>query len=134
MKTFGLILILFSFDIQAKRVAPPVLKPLVKSGHQFHFEITSAGCPEVKSPCGMSVSLVSKNMDGKKVFWTTNLYVRMYDMQLETDVQDVHPTELKFLSKNIILVRDEKGSEYRVDATDGHLIKPLKTIIYSAKK
>ncbi len=132
MKTLFIFTMLFCFSLHAKRVAPPEIKPLQKSGNEFSFEISNSPCSDVKNTCGMKVTLVSKKISVNSVNWKRELYIKMYDSKLETDVQDVHPQSLKFLNNNIIQVKDENGTEYQINALSGKMIKPLKTVIYNA--
>lgn len=116
----------------AKRKAPADIKPVVIQGNEISVQSEQSDCMTDKH-CGQQMFLVSKNQKTGDVNWITELYQVGFDSKLETDVQTIYPTSLK-VKKNKATVIDERGSTYVIDIKDGELIKPLKSIIYPAKK
>ena len=104
----------------------------MKDGAIYDFVIDSTECTNKEIVCGMTVSLVSTKKSDKSVNWKRELYIKHYDPKEEKDVQEVHPSRLKFTKGDRIQVVDEKGSEYLIEEINGKMIKPFKTILYKA--
>lgn len=117
-----LLIILYSFSINAKRVAPAEIKPVKFNDYKIssYFSRTTSG---------FSVYLVARKKGKKDYAWKTQLFSRFYNLKLETDVQDIHLRSLSLEGKRLIAV-DEKSMTYEVNALNGALFIPLKTIIY----
>ena len=81
----------------------------------------------------MQVFLISKNIASGKINWEKELYQKLFDPNLEIDVQTVFLRSLKLRKKHLIAI-DEKGSKYIVKSQTGDLVQPLKSIIYPAHK
>ncbi len=116
-----LLIFLIAFSAHAKRLAPVKIDPLpVKKGtvHQV-FK---------KSAHGHAVYLEKKDLSGQTL-WKTKLFYRLYDKNLETDVQDIWLKKLTYNEDGIFAV-DERGKTYQVDPSDGALMKPLKAHSY----
>lgn len=116
----------------AKRAPPPVVKPLVRAGNEYRFETEQSDCRSGGS-CGMQAFLVSTNVKSGKVNWKTELYQKLFDPNLETDVQTIMPASLKVVKYRAIAV-DEMGLRYVVNLKTGMLVEPLKPVIYPAQK
>ena len=118
----SLLLILFSFTVSAKRLAPAEIKPV-----QYNdYKITSYFS---RTKTGFSVYLRAREKGKKDYAWKTQLFSRRYNQQLETDVQDIHLRSLKLEGKRLIAI-DEKGMTYEINALNGALLIPLKSVIY----
>lgn len=125
--------IVLSSTAFAKRAAPVEVKPISKNGQEFSFRIKNSGCGQGES-CAMQVFLLSKNIKSGEVKWECELYQKLFDRQLETDVQWVFPSSLTYTKKKQLIVTDERGSTYKVKSDNGELIDPLKSNIYPAEK
>jgi hypothetical protein len=121
------------FGAQAKRAAPPVVKPVVKNGVQFSYDIEKLklDCPsEAADGCGDRVYVVAKKVGAKdSVKWKTEVYRAVFDRKMETDVQAILPKSLKIKNANIELT-DEHGEKYLVARTSGKLVKPKEPVVY----
>lgn len=117
----------------AKRAAPVEVKPILKNGQEFSFRIKNSGC-HADEACSMQVFLISKNIKSGEVKWQRELYQKLFDRNLETDVQWVFPNFLAYNKKKQLVVTDERGSTYKVESGSGELIQPLKSIVYPARK
>lgn len=121
MKLLTLMLLL-SLPTYAKRLAPAEIKPV-----QFNdYKITSYFS---RTKTGFSVYLRAREKGKKDYVWKTQLFSRRYNLQLETDVQDIHLRSLKLEGRRLVAI-DEKGMAYEVNAQNGVLLIPLKSVIY----
>lgn len=116
-----ILILLLSFSAHAKRLAPATITPLqVKKGTVEQVF--------VRSDTGHKLFLVKKDLSGQ-VVWKTLLLTKVYNLNLETDVQDVWLKKLN-LSQDGIMAVDEWGRSYQVDPTDGALMKPAAPVNY----
>ena len=124
-----LILALMSIPmaVLAKRAPPPEVKPISYEGFQYLPDIES-------SPTEMKVYLKKISRKTKEEEWRTELYSVKFDTKMETDVQTIFPTNLKWNKKSRPELTDEHGSHYVVSPKDGHLIRPSKAVVYNKSK
>ncbi|MBC7713410.1 MAG: hypothetical protein H7177_08725 [Rhizobacter sp.] len=123
-----------SVNLYAKRIAPPVVEPLVVSDDEFSVVTTTTECKTPKSLCGMTGLLVSRKISTDTLNWKIELYTQAFNPKMETDVQSVFPKSLKQVNEAVVEVTDEKGTDYKVDMITGSLILPLKSVVYPSKK
>lgn len=123
---------LFSSASWSKRMAPAKIKPIVSQGREFSFQVEQSPCKNGEN-CGMQVFLVSKNIASGRINWKRELYQKLFNPNLEIDMQTVFLRSLE-LSKQQLIAIDERGSKYIVKSQTGDLVQPLKSIIYSANK
>lgn len=134
MKTL-ILFFLFTTLAEAKRMAPPVVPAVIEDGVSYTTGIKNSSCDSTtRDNCGFLGFVKATDQTTQKVKWTTILYSKLYDLNLELDIQDIHPHYLKIDKKKQLIIRDENGSEYVVDAKTGKLLKPLKSIIYATPK
>jgi hypothetical protein len=119
---------------QAKRTAPPIVKPVIKNGVQFSYEIEKLNleCPEpTEKACGDRIFVVAKKLGPTpKVQWKTEIYRAVFDRTTETDVQAILPKSLRVKNANVELT-DEHGSHYLIARASGKLVKPKEVFVYS---
>jgi hypothetical protein len=130
MKLMILMSLVFSLNVFAKRVAPPKVNP-VNIGHlEFSTTTEKILCENKKDICGMTAFLISTDTMAKSAIWKTQLYIKMFKKNEETDVQEIYPQSLILNVDSNLQLKDEKGTEYLVEAKSGKFVKPLKTVIY----
>jgi hypothetical protein len=112
-----------SSNVQEKRVAPAKIKPILNNGSliEVQYEPNSSG---------YSAFIVSKKASDDTVTWKTQIYSKVFDKNMETDVQEIYLRSL-LLEKNRIIAVDEHQQKYEVDFGSGKLLKPLLAVVYS---
>lgn len=115
----------------AKRMAPAEVKPVVSRGFEYAFRTEQHGCHGNDS-CSMHVYLISQKKLSGKIIWKQEIYQKIFNPLLETDVQAIFPVSLKLIKKQLHVV-DEGGSKYSIDPKTGQLITPALPKIYPAK-
>ena len=129
-----LVLVLITSLCFAKRSVQLAIQPIRKDGNEINFKISRTPCPDKNQLCGMQVSLTSKQMHTGKLNWERELYQKAFDPTLEADVQEVLPKSLTLKKSTELIVSDEKGSVYIIEAKTGEMLQPLKSIIYPGYK
>lgn len=127
MKILGIYLLLLSPLAFGKRVAPKKVPTLSINNKEYSHIFLRTSCREGKG--GFRYYIQSKNQKSDTPLWRTQIFQRQYDCGWETDIQDIHLSSLK-IENGILLAKDEYGSEYKLNPSDGKLLSPSKTLIY----
>ena len=98
--------------VLAKRGEPKPVKPVSLDGTEYRLEYEQL--QKEKNPIGMKAFVVAKDEKTGKELWKAELYQITYDLQLETDIQDVYGTSLTATDKGL-LVETEKSEKLLVD-------------------
>ncbi len=110
----------------AKRAAPANVVPIDAKNMIItpHFE-------NKDSMLRVSVKAVDKTTNQE--IWTTQLYSRAMNPDLEKDVQEIHLKKMTLKNASISAI-DEKGAVYVIDSQSGKLISPATAKVYPAAK
>ena len=100
--------------IQAKRMAPTPVAPVVYDGVAYSAPTSAMGFVE------------ARDEKTNQVVWVTKVYSVTYNPHLEADVQDVFITKLEFSDGNL-LVTNENSEKYQVDPKTGKVISSTET-------
>jgi hypothetical protein len=121
-------------NAHAKRVAPAKLAVLKRGGVEFKAVDDMIACEPVVSPheeaCGYveSIAAFSKT---NKLIWKTEIYRRMYNRELEIDVQMIAPKSWALNRKGReIQLFDEQDNRYVIDSKSGKRIAPRDPVNY----
>jgi hypothetical protein len=91
--------------VQAKRIPPPEVKPVIHNGIKYTAPRQHMGCVEARS--------AEKN----GMCWMRQIYVVKYDLDLERDVQDVFIKDMA-LKNGALVITNERGHEYHLNLDD----------------
>jgi hypothetical protein len=120
--------VLASAPALAKRLAGPEVQPIVSQGRKYEIVVRRTPCAAEPSPATPASPGIQVGVKGPN--WETEIYRRAYLCGLETDVQDVLVHELRKEGGKLIVI-DERGLRYDVDAVTGKLLMPSKAVTYA---
>jgi len=106
----------FSISVSAKRAPPVNIPALNYQQHLYSVEV-------IRDEQGAIGLLNCRKVGQRLPVWRTILYQYKYHPKEETDVQDIYFRSMK-LEHDTLVVMDEKGRSYRVNAQTGLLPKP----------
>jgi len=118
-------LVALSSQAHAKRIAPPEVLPISRNGITYStaIEELNSECYAKKTDCGMRVFLIAQSKTKPEPMWKTEVYSKVYEPGLETDVQDNLPLSLKFKGKTQIELVNEQQASFVVDLKSGSIIE-----------
>lgn len=105
MKKYILVLIVFyGFSIQAKRLAPNIVKPIVNAGLRYEIPHLTSDNKNARQNGGY-VRVV--NVRNSITICTKMIYETRYDENMEHDVQDNFITSLKLEGKELVVYSEK---------------------------
>src|SRR5581483_6763187 len=96
----------------AKRGEPKPVKPLSLNG--VEYSVAHEQVQKNKEPVGMRAFVVAHDEKSGKELWKVQVYEVTYDLNLETDIQDVYIISLTATDKGL-LAENEKMKKYLID-------------------
>jgi hypothetical protein len=95
----------------AKRVAPPELPSLIIEGVKYQAFYPA---PKNTDPAGMEAFVRATRASDGEELWKALIFRVTYNVGLETDVQDIFITDLKF-KQGKLTIRDERNRAFVLD-------------------
>jgi hypothetical protein len=121
----ALVIAVFVVEAHAKRLAPPEVLPISRNGitYSTSLEELNSECIAKKTDCGMRVFLIAMSKTKLEPMWKTEVYNKVYEPGLETDIQDNLPLSLKFKGKTQLELVNEQQASFVVDLKTGSIIE-----------
>jgi hypothetical protein len=102
----------------AKRLAPKEVSPVIHQG--IKYSAPHWGAPNGRKQNGQYIQ--ARNAETDKLLWELRVYEVKHDPKLESDVQDIFVTSLKFVQGNLE-VTNEAGDKFVIDVSKRKLIE-----------
>jgi len=117
----GVICLGMTLPVFAKREAPKPVKPVLLNG--IEYRIVHEQFEKNGSPAGMRAFVVAQGQAIGKELWKAQLYELTYDLNLETDIQDVYVISL-VATDDGLHATTEKSREFVIDVKQ-HTVREI---------
>ncbi len=101
-------------EIEKERLEPPEVEPVLIGN--VRYEALMWGKTRDLGQNGGYIEAFDSTTDAS--LWVLKIYDITYDEEMESDKQDIFIEEMQALDSGQLMIRDERGRQYRVDVRD----------------